>query len=657
MGCGMACVPANECQTSTCVGSQCVSGNVQAGTKIAGQTQGDCQSLQCDGSGSVAAVLDPADPLNDGKECTIDVCQGVMPKSLPVAAGTACTQNEGKKCNAAGDCVACLTNADCATGVCQQATFTCVAPSCNDAMKNGTETDVDCGGAACPKCSDGKTCASAADCAGGVCKGALTCCTPVAKAVTCGGKCGTVIDNCGQSVDCGGCTAPATCGGGGVPNVCGSTVSGPWAKAFQDPNQVIANDLVVGATDTAVIAGAFYNTTDFGGGPVTSLGQNDAYLAKLDANGNHVWSRRFGGTGTDGYNGVAVDPAGNVVAGGVFNGTSDFGAGALTSMGSDVIVAKYDTNGNTLWTKSYGDGATQQANAVATDANGNILVGGHFASLMTFGGAAPIASGSPFLYNGFVVKLSPAGSEIWSKSLGTPTPNEILSSLVVDAAGNVYALGYYSGTTNVGGPDLPTVPVGTTGIFVVKMDANGNHVWSRGFVPTATFAFPGHVVVDAAGNVYATAGLGGDVDAGGGARHCSNVGNTGAFVAKLDAAGNHVWSQCYAGTGNSVARGVTVDAAGNVLLTGSFSGTVDFGGGSVTAASTMERSFFLLKVTSAGAYAGSRLAHSGEGYLASLYASGQVSVSGTFGSKIDLGAGQLTSTGIINVFVAKLTAP
>jgi hypothetical protein len=406
-----------------------------------------------------------------------------------------------------------------------------------------------------------------------------------------------------------------------------------------------------------VVGGTFHATTDLGGGPLTSAGVNDAYLCKLSASGQHVWSRRFGGTGTEGWNGLAVDANGDVVAGGVFNGTSDFGAGPLTSMGSDVIVAKYDANGGAVWTKSYGDGATQQANAVATDANGNIVVGGHFASLMSFGGAQPLASGSPFLYNGFIVKLSPTGAEIWSRSLGTAGVNEIVSSVAVDPSGNVYALGYYNGTTNVGGPDLLTAPAGTTGIFVVKLDPNGNHVWSRGFVPTATFAFPGHVAVGAAGSVVVTAGLGGDVDAGGGVRHCSNVGNTGAFVAKLDAAGNHVWSNCYAGTGNSVARGVAIDGAGQVILTGSFSGTVDFGGGAVTAASTMERSLFLLRLTSSGGYGGSRVAHSGEGYLTALYPSGDVAVSGTLGSKIDVGTGPLTSTGIINVLVARLAAP
>lgn len=65
-----------------------------------------------------------------------------------------------------GDNLACTTPDDCASGVCTASQ--CVAPTCTDTVKNGAETDIDCGGT-CPGCAAGRQCASSTDCAGGTC--------------------------------------------------------------------------------------------------------------------------------------------------------------------------------------------------------------------------------------------------------------------------------------------------------------------------------------------------------------------------------------------------------------------------------------------------------------------------------------------------------
>ncbi len=75
----------------------------------------------------------------------------------------------------------------------------CIQPTCTDYLKNGDETDVDCGGGTCPKCSDGKVCAVSADCQSGVCSGNI-CRTPMCNDFV---KNGTETD-----VDCGGGTCP-----------------------------------------------------------------------------------------------------------------------------------------------------------------------------------------------------------------------------------------------------------------------------------------------------------------------------------------------------------------------------------------------------------------------------------------------------------------
>jgi hypothetical protein len=113
---------------------------------------------------------------------------------------------------------ACAGATDCTTGICTGGK--CVNPSCTDGIKNGSETDTDCGGATCPKCADTKTCAGAGDCSSGVCTAtkcvAATCIDTVKNGVETdvdcgGGTCGKCVDGktCSAATDCvsGLCTA------------------------------------------------------------------------------------------------------------------------------------------------------------------------------------------------------------------------------------------------------------------------------------------------------------------------------------------------------------------------------------------------------------------------------------------------------------------
>src|SRR4029079_15639953 len=85
--------------------------------------------------------------------------------------------------------------------------------------------------------------------------------------------------------------------------------------------------------DNLVVVGTFQNTVDFGGTSLTSAGSADIFVAKYSSSGSLLWAKRFGGTGTEKCQGVALDGADNIlITGGYgFYGTSvDFGGGVLT---------------------------------------------------------------------------------------------------------------------------------------------------------------------------------------------------------------------------------------------------------------------------------------------------------------------------------------
>jgi hypothetical protein len=158
----------------------------------------------------------------------------------------------GTDCGAGCLCASgdvCSANADCASGFCHPGTSTCAAPTCADGYLNGTETDLDCGGACPAKCPVGQRCLVGSDCAESACDDATkTCIAPTCTdgvrnggetAIDCGSSCPCDLGKaCSQNGDCasgpcvgGSCKVATSCSGAA------SSVPGrPSGAYFIDPD-------------------------------------------------------------------------------------------------------------------------------------------------------------------------------------------------------------------------------------------------------------------------------------------------------------------------------------------------------------------------------------------------------------------------------------
>jgi hypothetical protein len=349
-----------------------------------------------------------------------------------------------------------------------------------------------------------------------------------------------------------------------------------WSRRFGDALDQHADAVTVDGSDNVIVTGDFGGTVDFGGGQLTSAGNLDIFVAEFDGGGNHLWSRRLGNNYSEFAYGVAADGSGNVILTGSFEGAVDFGGGDLTSAGdSDIFVAKFDAAGNHLWSRRFGDASGQGAYAVAIDGSDNVIVTGSFSGAVDFGGGPLTSAGSEDV---FVAKFNSAGSHLWSQGFGD-TYSQRAVAVAIDGSESVLLTGFNSGIVDFGGGPITTA--GSNDIFVVKFDPTGAHVWSRGFGDPNVQQGQG-IAVDGSGNVTVTGWFMGSVDFGGGS--LTSAGLDDIFVARFDAAGNPLWSERFGDTTYQEGIGIATDGSGNVLLSGFFGGTVDFGGGPLTSA-------------------------------------------------------------------------
>lgn len=255
-----------------------------------------------------------------------------------------------------------------------------------------------------------------------------------------------------------------------------------WSQQFSGGSYQYVNALALDGLGNIVIAGHLASV-DLGGGTLTATGSHDPFLAKYDANGNHIWSRLFNGTTTGSVLSVEVDSGGNIAIGGYFADTCNFDTTALVSLGSnDGFLVQCDASGNVQWAHAMGGAINEHVIDVQIDENDSVIGCGGFYQTLQVGGGTPLI-GDTLTGDLYVVSYATGGAHDWSMVLGGNVATESRMTMAADQAGAFYAFGEYVNATDVGGVGL--TGLGSAEMFVAKFfDPGAVAVVLRSFVAT-----------------------------------------------------------------------------------------------------------------------------------------------------------------------------
>lgn len=391
------------------------------------------------------------------------------------------------------------------------------------------------------------------------------------------------------------------------------------------------------------VAGDFKGTVNLGGEPLESQGQGDILVAKFDILGNLLWSKRFGDSEDQIFSGLTVDHDGNVILTGVFDGTLDFGAFALTADYLNVFIAKLDPKGEPVWGRRFGTAQTAQwATAITTDADGDVLYAGNQEGTVDYGGLSLKTKGTFIV----TVKFDPSGKPLWGKTFSGSTDQEV-ASIAAGPNGAVVVAGTTKWST------IDGVTLGGKGqmdIFAVQWDADGKLAWAESFGDKEDQSLES-MALDAQGGVVLAGSFLGKLDFAGVPLSADPKATSSSFfVAKLDAQGRPRYSRAFA-TGGPVA----VDGLGDVFIAASLAGKTSYGTFPVTSAGAHD--VVIVKLDSSGDTVATNRAGDALDQTAgaiAVDASGSVVVLGRFAGDMDLGTGELESVSGQDLFLAKL---
>lgn len=266
-----------------------------------------------------------------------------------------------------------------------------------------------------------------------------------------------------------------------------------WAVSYGGTGFDFGRRITVDAAGNSYTTGTFRSIVDFDPGAgtnnVTSLGLEDVYIEKLDPNGNLLWNRRVGGTGSDAANGITLDGVGSVYITGGFSGTADMDPGGATNNlisngGIDCFILRLDIASNFIWVRGFGGTGTDISNSVAIDPSGNILSGGIYVNTVDFDPGAGISNltASNSSSEGYILQLSSAGNYNWVKNISCDNNSQV-KDISIGTGSNVYITGRYIGNADLdpGSSNINVTATPGGNVFNLILDQSGNHVSSNGF--------------------------------------------------------------------------------------------------------------------------------------------------------------------------------
>jgi len=388
---------------------------------------------------------------------------------------------------------------------------------------------------------------------------------------------GTLIAGWSDSQPSGVKTAPYN---GGLNDFWVIKVDASWSMIWQKGFGGTSNELLLTMTSTSdggALVGGLSNSGISGNKTSGTNGDYDYWVMKIDASGNKIWDKTFGGNQSDYLKAITVTSDGGAVLGGFSNSGISGSKTASDYSGGDYWVVKIDGDGNKLWDKSFGGSGYDDLSSVIATTDGSILLGGLSFSGISGNKMSSVAGGT----DSWVIKLNSQGTKIWEKSLGG-VGNESIKSMSSTTDGN-FILGGITGTTITG-----TVAT-ESDFWLAKIDNNGNSLWEKRYGGSGNESINSLAVTSE--NTYILGGYATSNQSGN--KTTVGYGDYDYWVVKVDLNGNKLADNTFGGSGYDEVSNLFISPQKEIYLGGTSDSPIS---GNKTAPNYGQKDYWIVKI-------------------------------------------------------------
>lgn len=347
-----------------------------------------------------------------------------------------------------------------------------------------------------------------------------------------------------------------------------------WGTYYGNTDSDYASGITHDSQGNLYLIGSTASTSGMatsGAFQTSMAGYEDFFIAKFSKSGNRIWSTYFGGGNEEYGHGISIDTASNVYITGysASSGLATSGAYQTTLAGADDgVIAKFNKNGNRIWSTYFGGSGRENSYAIVVDLKGDVFISGWTSS------NSGIASSGSFQssYNGandaFIAKFDKNGKNYWSTYYGG-SGQDWGNGLALGDSGRIYVTGFTESNSGMSSSNaFQTTLSGTRDAFLACFSKSGARIWStyvggtgNESAETVSTDVTGGVTIS--GNTNSTGSM-----ATSGTHQTALAGGTDVFLTRFNSNGKRLWSTYYGGSSNDCALSSVCDNFGNTYLTG-----------------------------------------------------------------------------------------
>ena len=239
-----------------------------------------------------------------------------------------------------------------------------------------------------------------------------------------------------------------------------------------------ANGLVALSDGSVLLSGRYEASAGFGDVTLTSAGEDDIFLARVNSDGSDAWINRAGGPSGEGAHALVSYSDDSCVVAGYFHGDAVFGPITHTSAGrADLFIARVDSLGAFTWSLNAGGTEYDSAEAAAALSDGGAIVAGYFEKEASFG-SFTLKAIDEFDQDGFITKVNADGAFQWAASV-SGTQDQTVDGVATLTDGSVVITGTFTGEARLGEFTLTTEDVWDTDAYIASLNANGQFEWAQ----------------------------------------------------------------------------------------------------------------------------------------------------------------------------------
>jgi hypothetical protein len=350
-----------------------------------------------------------------------------------------------------------------------------------------------------------------------------------------------------------------------------------WIKNIQGTNDIKGLRMHRDVFGELIITGSFAGDIQFNSAPNSpvnkSVGDQDYFILKLDAQGNFKWVKTFGSKKREDIFDSNIDAAGNIYIIGFFSDTLDFDpTNAIINeipvgIPYNAFLQKLNANGNLEWVHRYDLQILLEK--VEIMENGHPVLLGRYADTCDLD-PGPIEN--TFIPKGrsdiFLTRMNSNGDVVWINSYGG-VGIEDGQGLKISESGEIFITGYFSDNMLINNKQL--INNGNNDIFILRINKDGQHLWSSN-LGTGTLEQSTDLFIDKNGNYYLNClGYGSiDVDPGPAEFKYTFKSDNSNYLIKYDNNNKPIWVYAPESYASFVINQLIVDSDKNMFMTGSY---------------------------------------------------------------------------------------